>query len=85
MKPLNTPNKLEARRDQLVSDLCQLRLDELGASQMGDDAGAAEAAALMDAVQRELTEVEQAILQNRDGTVPAERPAAPATELPTER
>jgi hypothetical protein len=81
MKPLNTPNKLEARRDQLVSDLCQLHLDELGASQMGDDAGAAEAAALMDAVQRELTEVEQAILQKRDGTVPE----PPATELPTER
>jgi hypothetical protein len=48
---------------------------------MGDDAGAAEAAALMDAVQRELTEVEQAILQKRDGTVPE----PPAAELPTER
>jgi hypothetical protein len=55
--------ELEARYDQLVDDLCALHLDELGASQMGDDAGAQEAAAQMRAVERELTEVGQAIKQ----------------------
>jgi hypothetical protein len=54
---------LEARRDQLESDLCQLHLDELGATQMGDDAGAAEAAALMRTVEAELAELAAAIAE----------------------
>lgn len=54
---------LNARRDQLISDLCQLHLDELGASQSGDDAGAAEAGELMNAVQAEIAEIDAAIAQ----------------------
>jgi hypothetical protein len=57
---------LEARRDQLWSDLCQLHLDELGAVQMGDDAGAAASAALMATVQAELNEIGAAIAQREE-------------------
>lgn len=53
--------QLEARRDQLESDLCQLHLDELGAAQVGDDAGAEEATALMRTIEAELAELATAI------------------------
>lgn len=54
---------LEARRDQLENDFCQLHLDELGASQSGDDAGAEEAAALMRTIEAELHELAAAIAE----------------------
>jgi hypothetical protein len=59
-------DQLEARRDQLITDLCQLHLDELGASQVGDDAGEAEAAALMETIERELAEVGRDIAQREE-------------------
>lgn len=61
-----TIHTLEARRDQLVSDLCQLHLDELGAAQVGDDAGAAEAATLMSAIEAEIAELDRAIADRRE-------------------
>ncbi|HZC08366.1 MAG TPA: hypothetical protein VE338_22225 [Ktedonobacterales bacterium] len=70
-----TRAQLDARRDQLVSDLCQLHLDELGASLSGDDAGAAEAGELMTTVQAELAEIEAALAQRDEEPEPAPTPA----------
>ncbi len=70
---------LNARRDQLVSDLCQLHLDELGASQSGDAAGAAEAGELMTAVQAEIAEIDAAIAQREEERARAEADRGPFT------
>ncbi|HZC08363.1 MAG TPA: hypothetical protein VE338_22210 [Ktedonobacterales bacterium] len=70
---------LNARRDQLITDLCQIHLDELGAERAGDDAAAAEAGELMTAIEAEIAEINAAIAQREEERARVEADRGPFT------